>query len=109
MLGYADHKRANVDYLRNHYHYDSIEYLGRDEMAALVDSGGLNKRLWDRMMPINNFISATEPLSEKRVAEINPRNIAFADSRFVVKYYRLSLRKSCCLAAVKILYFHTHA
>ena len=44
-------------------------------------------------MPINNFIVATEPLSEARVNEINPQDIAFADSRFVVNYYRLSADK----------------
>ena len=44
-------------------------------------------------MPINNFIVATEPLSDERVNEINPQDIAFADSRFVVNYYRLSADK----------------
>ena len=163
--GYAGHTRANVDHLREHYQYDSIEYLERVEMAALVGSdnyyggsldlgaghlhplnyalgiaraaikngailhentvvesyqegkitrvltnrgtveadsivlacngylGGLDKRLSGKIMPINNFIVATEPLSEERVNEINPRDIAFADSRFVVNYYRLSADK----------------
>ena len=36
--GYAGHTRANVDHLREHYQYDSIEYLERAEMAALVGS-----------------------------------------------------------------------
>jgi gamma-glutamylputrescine oxidase len=44
-------------------------------------------------MPINNFIIATEPLDEAQLAEINPRDVAIADSRFVVNYYRLSADK----------------
>ncbi len=163
--GYAVHTRAYVDHLREHYQYDSVEYLERAEMAALVGSdsyhggridygaghlhplnyalgmadaaikngailhentvvesyqegkttrvltnrgtveaesivlacngylGKLEKRLSGRIMPINNFIVATEPLSDERVNEINPQDIAFADSRFVVNYYRLSADK----------------
>jgi len=163
--GYAEHTRAYVDHLREHYQYDAVEYLERAEMAALVGSdsyhggridygaghlhplnyalgmadaaiqngailhentvvesyqegkttrvqtnrgtveadsivlacngylGNLEKRLSRKIMPINNFIVATEPLSDERVNEINPQDIAFADSRFVVNYYRLSADK----------------
>ena len=163
--GYAGDTRTYVDHLREHYQYESIEYLERAEMAALVGSdsyhggsidhgaghlhplnyalgmadaaiqsgailhentvvesyqegkttrvltnrgtveadaivlacngylGGLDKRLSGKIMPINNFIVATEPLSEEQVNEINPQDIAFADSRFVVNYYRLSADK----------------
>jgi len=163
--GYADDTRAYVEHLRKHYAYDSIEYLERDEMAAIVGSesyyggnidhgaahlhplnyalgladaaiqngailhentvaesyqegkttrvltnrgtleadsivlacngylGKLDKRLSGKIMPINNFMIATEPLSEERVNEINPKDVAFADSRFVVNYYRLSADK----------------
>lgn len=51
--------------------------------------GGLNRRVAARVMPINNFIVATEPLGD-RIAEVLPRDIAVADSRFVVNYFRLS-------------------
>jgi gamma-glutamylputrescine oxidase len=163
--GYAAATRANVEHLRNHYQYDQIEYLERDEMAAMVGSdsyfggnidqgaghlhplnyalglahaaqqngailhdstmvesyqegskvrvitnrgiveadsivlacngylGQLEPRLSGKIMPINNFIIATEPLDEQRVREINPRDVAIADSRFVVNYYRLSADK----------------
>jgi len=40
-------------------------------------------------MPINNFIAATEPLGD-RVTDVLPRDVAVADSRFVVNYFRLS-------------------
>lgn len=42
-----------------------------------------------RVLPINNFIAATEPLGD-RVAEVLTEDVAVADSRFVVNYFRLS-------------------
>ena len=52
--------------------------------------GKLENRLAGKIMPINNFIIATEPLDEATARSINPRDVAIADSRFVVNYYRLS-------------------
>ena len=51
--------------------------------------GGLNKQVAARVMPINNFIAATEPLGD-RIQDVLPRDVAVADSRFVVNYFRLS-------------------
>ena len=51
--------------------------------------GGLDRKVAARVMPINNFILATEPLGED-AAKILTRDIAVADSKFVVNYYRLS-------------------
>ena len=51
--------------------------------------GGLDRRVAARVMPINNFIVATEPLGD-RVKDVLPRDVAVADSRFVVNYFRLS-------------------
>lgn len=50
--------------------------------------GALNGDVASRVMPINNFIVATEPLA-------NPENlirdkVAVADSKFVINYFRLS-------------------
>ncbi len=42
-----------------------------------------------RVMPINSFIAATEPLGD-RWREVLDRDIAVADSRFVVNYYRMT-------------------
>ena len=42
------------------------------------------------VMPINNFIIATEPLSEAQAASILARDYAVADSKFVVNYFRFS-------------------
>jgi gamma-glutamylputrescine oxidase len=51
--------------------------------------GGLDARVAARVMPINNFIVATEPLGD-RAAEILAEPVAVADTRFVVNYWRLS-------------------
>ncbi|MDJ0778250.1 MAG: FAD-binding oxidoreductase [Gammaproteobacteria bacterium] len=162
---YDDDSRAYVDFLREHYDYQQIEYLERGPMAELVGSEGyfggtldmgaghlhplnyalglaaaaqaagarlyrdtpvegydegsptrvrtargtveadyvvlacngylgkLERRLSGKIMPINNFVIATEPLNENELALINPRDLAISDSRFVVNYYRLSADK----------------
>ena len=55
--------------------------------------GKLEPRLAGKIMPINNFVIATEPLDAETLETINPRDVAIADSRFVVNYYRLSADK----------------
>lgn len=50
---------------------------------------GLAPQVEARVMPINNFIVATEPLGE-RAARVLSRPVAVADTRFVVNYWRLS-------------------
>ena len=54
--------------------------------------GGLNRKVAGRVMPINNFVVATEPLGDE-AAKVLTRDIAVADSRFVVNYFRLSADK----------------
>ena len=51
--------------------------------------GRLHRAEAARVMPINNFIVATEPLGA-RAAEVLTRDVAVADTRFVVNYWRLS-------------------
>lgn len=43
-----------------------------------------------RMLPLNNFILATEPLGENRARHVNRDNLCVCDTRFVLNYYRLS-------------------
>ena len=50
--------------------------------------GRLDARVAARVMPINNYIVATEPLGE-RFPEILPQRTAAADTKFVVNYWRL--------------------
>ncbi|MGP3697464.1 NAD(P)/FAD-dependent oxidoreductase [Rhodobacter sp. NSM] len=51
--------------------------------------GGLESSVAARVMPINNFIVATEPLGT-RAADVLTEPVAVADTRFVVNYWRLS-------------------
>ncbi|MCT4557197.1 MAG: FAD-binding oxidoreductase [Pelagimonas sp.] len=51
--------------------------------------GGLNPKVAGRVMPINNFVVATEPLGD-RAKEVLTRDVAVADDLFVVNYFRLS-------------------
>lgn len=51
--------------------------------------GGLDRKVAARVMPINNFIAATEPLGAE-TARVLTRDVAVADTKFVVNYFRLS-------------------
>ncbi len=50
---------------------------------------GLTRATSSRVMPINNFIVATEPLGD-RAFQIMSKDYCAHDSRFVVNYYRVS-------------------
>jgi gamma-glutamylputrescine oxidase len=52
--------------------------------------GNLAPKLAGRIMPINNFIIATQPLDATTLNQINPRRVAVGDSRFVINYFRIS-------------------
>ncbi|MDH5797991.1 MAG: FAD-binding oxidoreductase [Paracoccaceae bacterium] len=52
--------------------------------------GGLEPQVAARVMPINNFIGATRPLSDAERRIILRKNVAVSDSRFVVNYFRMS-------------------
>jgi gamma-glutamylputrescine oxidase len=54
---------------------------------------GLERRIARKIMPINNFILATEPLGEDRAREIIRDDVAVSDTKFVIDYYRLSADK----------------
>ncbi len=51
--------------------------------------GRLNPQVAARVMPINNFIVATEPLGDA-AERVLARDVAVADTKFVVNYFRLS-------------------
>ncbi|EAQ23252.1 NAD(P)/FAD-dependent oxidoreductase [Roseovarius sp. 217] len=51
--------------------------------------GGLERKVAARVMPINNFIVATEPLGDN-AARVLTQDVAVADTKFVVNYFRLS-------------------
>ncbi|MCF8510827.1 MAG: FAD-binding oxidoreductase [Rhodobacteraceae bacterium] len=58
-------------------------------LAANGYLGNLEPSVAAKVMPINNFIVATEPLGD-RAAEILAEPVAVADTKFVVNYWRLS-------------------
>ncbi|TCL08996.1 gamma-glutamylputrescine oxidase [Shimia isoporae] len=51
--------------------------------------GDLEPKVAGRVMPINNFIAATEPLGEE-AAKVLTKDVAIADTKFVINYFRLS-------------------
>jgi gamma-glutamylputrescine oxidase len=52
--------------------------------------GNLEPRSAGKIMPINNFMIATEPLGAERARELISGRFGIHDTRFVVNYYRLS-------------------
>lgn len=52
--------------------------------------GGLDGQVAKKVMPINNFIVATEPLDDNFAKDLIRYNHAVADSKFVINYFRLS-------------------
>ena len=52
--------------------------------------GKLEPRVAGKIMPINNFMIATEPLGEERCSKLISGRYGVHDTRFVVNYFRLS-------------------
>ncbi|MCP8688339.1 NAD(P)/FAD-dependent oxidoreductase [Marinobacterium sedimentorum] len=52
--------------------------------------GALEPRIAGKIMPINNFILATEPLGKDHARSLIRDDVAVADSKFVVNYFRLT-------------------
>jgi len=59
-------------------------------LAANAYLGKLEPRIAGTIMPINNFIIATEPLGERRARALIRDNVGVQDTKFVIDYYRLS-------------------
>ncbi|GAA6179135.1 FAD-binding oxidoreductase [Shimia sp. NS0008-38b] len=51
--------------------------------------GNLAPKVASRVMPINNFIAATEPLGDDAI-KVLAKDVAVADTKFVINYFRLS-------------------
>ncbi|MBB5210343.1 NAD(P)/FAD-dependent oxidoreductase [Microbulbifer hydrolyticus] len=52
--------------------------------------GDLEPRMAGRIMPINNFVLATEPLPEELARELIANDYALQDTLFVINYWKLS-------------------
>ncbi|MGB5078542.1 MAG: FAD-binding oxidoreductase, partial [Sphingorhabdus sp.] len=63
----------------------------RNAMLAVdTNMSGLNRHLGGYAMPILNYNVATEPLGHARAKALIPSDMAIADTRFVLNYFRLS-------------------
>ena len=96
-LGVIIHERSKVT---------SIEYGSKDNLVKVDNGrsvkarfiilacngylGKLESKIASKVMPINNFIIATEPLSEDLYKSILQKDHAVADSKFVVNYFKKS-------------------
>jgi gamma-glutamylputrescine oxidase len=52
--------------------------------------GDLEPRIASYTMPINNFMLATEPFSDSAAKALIPLDVAVADTKFVINYWRFS-------------------
>ncbi len=59
-------------------------------LACNAYLGKLEPRIASKIMPINNFVIATEPLGEAQARALIRDDVAVADTKFVIDYYRLS-------------------
>jgi gamma-glutamylputrescine oxidase len=59
-------------------------------LACNAYLGRLEPRIAGRIMPVNNFIVATEPLGENRARALIRDDVGVQDTKFVIDYYRLS-------------------
>lgn len=96
--GVRIHERSYVHHIAPPHRQGGKVNVRTDRGRVLADEvvlagngylGHLDRQVAARVMPINNFIVATEPLGE-RAREIIAENHAVADSKFVVNYFRLS-------------------
>ncbi len=92
--GAVIHDRSEVHHIA---HGDPAEVrTGRGRVQAnhviLAGNGylsNIDRKVTAKIMPVNSFIAATEPLGDRADAVL-ARDIAVSDSKFVLNYYRLS-------------------
>jgi gamma-glutamylputrescine oxidase len=59
-------------------------------LACNAYLGELDPSLRSKIMPVGNYIIATEPLTDEQVRHTLPQDDAVSDANFVLDYYRLS-------------------
>lgn len=94
-LGASIHEHSRV------LHYNEGERVHVHTESAVVDCehlvlacngylGKLEKRVAGQIMPINNYMLATEPLGEDLAQRLIRDDTSMSDSRFVINYWKLS-------------------
>lgn len=63
---------------------DSVVLCGNAYLGDLVP------KIRAKVMPMGNYIGATEPLGENRARALIPADVAVSDWKFILNYYRLS-------------------
>ncbi len=100
--------RAALDLGANIYEHSRVTHYRTADQKAVVSTdqgevrcsyvvlacngylGGLEKRIAGNIMPINNFMIATEPLSEALADQVNRDRVSLSDTLFVINYWKLS-------------------
>lgn len=83
-----------------------LSYTEGEQISVKTDSGEVNARFLvvacngyleklepraaGRIMPINNYMLATAPLSEELARRVSRDDVSISDSRFVINYWKLS-------------------
>lgn len=83
----------SIDIKRGHAVVSTGKAMIRAQKVVLACNGYLGNLfppIASNIMPINNFIVATEPLDEATANRINPLNASLSDSLFVINYWKLS-------------------
>ena len=89
-----ENSRINhIDVKRNHAILSTDKAVIKAQKVVLACNGYLGNLfppIASNIMPINNFIVATEPLDAALANRINPLNASLSDSLFVINYWKLS-------------------
>ena len=83
----------SIDIKRDHVVVSTDKAMIKAQKVVLACNGYLGNLfppIASNIMPINNFIVATEPLDEATANRINPLNASLSDSLFVINYWKLS-------------------
>ena len=83
----------SIDIKRDHVVVSTDKAMIKAQKVVLACNGYLGNLfppIASNIMPINNFIVATEPLDEATADRINPLNASLSDSLFVINYWKLS-------------------
>lgn len=94
-LGVTLYERSRVTHYKEDSHVHVFTEAGqlKCEHLLLACNGYLGKlepRVAGQIMPINNYVIATEPLSEETARRLIRDDTSMSDSRFVINYWKLS-------------------
>ncbi|EED32266.1 gamma-glutamylputrescine oxidoreductase [gamma proteobacterium NOR5-3] len=94
-LGVTLHENSRVTHYEENAHVLVHTDSGQVKCEHLLLAcngylGKLEPRVAGQIMPINNYVIATEPLSEATARQLIRDDTSMSDSRFVINYWKLS-------------------